>query len=118
MRVSPVTEFVGWSVLDGQKISTTLRATSSGPVDAGGDTIVNGKFGVRVGFGQKQGFPQQPPRFDLHRLWPRPDRRALVPRHLPRRIPHVLLNAVYSEARRDRRERDPGAPLGGKLHPC
>jgi hypothetical protein len=59
MRVSPVAEFVGWSVLDGQKTIYNSRGGLIGPVDAGGDTIVNGKFGVRVGFGQKQGFPQQ-----------------------------------------------------------
>lgn len=46
MRVSPVVEFVGWTVLDGKESAVT----SSGFVsirDAGGDTIVNAKLGLR-----------------------------------------------------------------------
>jgi hypothetical protein len=45
-RVAPVTELVGWNVLSGKELA------DSGPVSAAGDTIVNAKFGVRVGFGQ------------------------------------------------------------------
>jgi len=56
--VSPVMEFVGWSVLDGQKLEFNSAGVPLGPSDAGGDTIVNGKFGVRVGFGQQAG-PQR-----------------------------------------------------------
>jgi hypothetical protein len=48
IRVFPVTEFVGWTMLSGRE---------SLPLDVGieevaGQTIVNGKFGVRVGFGE------------------------------------------------------------------
>jgi hypothetical protein len=46
-RVQPVTELVGWTVLSGQE------GTDSGAVlKASGDTIVNAKFGLRLGFGQ------------------------------------------------------------------
>lgn len=49
LRISPVVEFVGWTVLDGQ----TKFLTPGGAVvqDADGDTIINGKFGVRTSFG-------------------------------------------------------------------
>jgi hypothetical protein len=47
VRVSPVAEFVGWTVLSG---SESLPITDI-PVDAGGDTIVNAKLGVRTVFG-------------------------------------------------------------------
>lgn len=59
LRVSPVAEFVGWSVLSGQKFDYGFNPNGGriGPVDAGGDTIVNGKFGVRIGWGETQGFP-------------------------------------------------------------
>jgi hypothetical protein len=48
MRVRPVTEFVGWTVLGGKESALT----PSGDVlvrNAAGDTIVNVKFGVRAG---------------------------------------------------------------------
>jgi hypothetical protein len=47
MRITPVTEFVGWTVLNGQK-----SHIDRGLLDASGDTIVNMKVGVRMGFGQ------------------------------------------------------------------
>lgn len=40
-RLTLVTEFVGWSILDG------LGSTATETFDATGDTIVNGKFGAR-----------------------------------------------------------------------
>jgi hypothetical protein len=46
IRVSPVAEFVGWTVLSG---SASLPLTNIA-VDAGGDTIVNAKLGVRTVF--------------------------------------------------------------------
>ncbi|QDU43500.1 hypothetical protein Mal52_19760 [Symmachiella dynata] len=52
LSVAPVAEFVGWSVLDGQKTDYASSGRLIGPVDASGDTIVNGKFGVRIGFGK------------------------------------------------------------------
>jgi hypothetical protein len=45
VTVRPVTEFVGWSVWDGMKSNVT------GVFDAGGDTILTGNLGVRVGLG-------------------------------------------------------------------
>jgi hypothetical protein len=48
--VAPVVEFVGWTVLDGRE---SIGQTASGELlskDAGGDTIVNAKMGVRLGF--------------------------------------------------------------------
>jgi hypothetical protein len=61
LHVVPVTEFVGWTVLNGfetvsERILTPLTTVplSHGVEDASGDTIVNGKFGVRTYFGQKQ----------------------------------------------------------------
>jgi hypothetical protein len=45
-RITPVGELVGWSVLSGKELADT------GPVSASGDTIVNAKIGVRVGFGE------------------------------------------------------------------
>jgi hypothetical protein len=47
VRVSPVAEFVGWTVLSGSE-STPITDI---PIDAGGDTIVNAKLGVRSAFG-------------------------------------------------------------------
>jgi len=46
-RVSPVLEFLGWTVLGGKEFTFPTAAI----VSAAGDTIVNGKFGVRFGFG-------------------------------------------------------------------
>jgi hypothetical protein len=47
LRVAPIGEVVGWSVLNGKE------SDFAGNIfDAGGDTIVNAKFGVRIGFGE------------------------------------------------------------------
>jgi hypothetical protein len=45
--VAPVGEFVGWTVLSGMEADETGQAVS-----ARGDTIVNAKAGLRVGFGE------------------------------------------------------------------
>jgi hypothetical protein len=55
-RIIPVIEFVGWTVLGGKELavpSTTAALTGTGIAtqDADGDTIVNGKFGVRFALG-------------------------------------------------------------------
>jgi hypothetical protein len=60
--VAPVAEFVGWTVLSG-------RESLSGPVpskSAYGDTIVNAKIGLRVGFGQATPGQAYPSRSDLY----------------------------------------------------
>jgi hypothetical protein len=48
LRVTPVVECVGWTVLSGKQFVITAPRNTQ---DAAGDTIINGKFGVRVGFG-------------------------------------------------------------------
>jgi hypothetical protein len=45
-RIAPVTELIGWTVFDG------MESAGNTPVSAAGDTIINAKFGLRVGFGQ------------------------------------------------------------------
>jgi hypothetical protein len=52
LRVTPVAEFVGWTVLGGKETATTPLAFNV--IDATGDTIVNAKVGVRVSFGENQ----------------------------------------------------------------
>jgi hypothetical protein len=52
VRVAPVIEFVGWTVLNGKELVFPENFTK----DAAGDTIVNGKFGVRAYFGQNSSF--------------------------------------------------------------
>lgn len=49
--LTPVTEFVGWTFLDG-RVLTAFEDGSTLIEDAAGDTIVNGKFGVRFGCGE------------------------------------------------------------------
>jgi hypothetical protein len=46
VRVSPVAELVGWTVLGGKELTNTEAV-----VGASGDTIINAKIGVRAGFG-------------------------------------------------------------------
>lgn len=47
LRIAPVIEFVGWTVLGGKEL------TQFGAIqDASGETIVNGKFGLRFWYGQ------------------------------------------------------------------
>jgi hypothetical protein len=50
-RVTPLAEMVGWTVLSGQELNPNV----GGAVAAGGDTIINGKLGVRAG-GPRQDF--------------------------------------------------------------
>ena len=47
-EIRPVAEFVGWTVLDGQKFAFTPSGAAAGPRDATNDTIVNAKVGLRV----------------------------------------------------------------------
>lgn len=49
LRVTPVAEFVGWTVLSGKESQAFLPGGVA-VGDAGGDTIVNAKLGVRLGF--------------------------------------------------------------------
>jgi hypothetical protein len=66
VAITPITEFVGWTVLNGyQAIFAPISATAPpglelplthGVEDAGGNTIVNGKFGLRAFFCNGQSF--------------------------------------------------------------
>lgn len=47
-RVSPVVEFVGWTVLSGKEADGATGAI----LNASGDTIINAKVGIRFGFGE------------------------------------------------------------------
>lgn len=49
LRVSPVVELIGWTVLDGRElaVATLTPIEVAAPQDASGDTIVNAKLGVR-----------------------------------------------------------------------
>jgi hypothetical protein len=49
LRVTPITEFVGWTVLGGKEFLFPENVTK----DAAGDTIVNVKLGGRVDFGER-----------------------------------------------------------------
>src|SRR5262249_39803735 len=49
-RVTPVVEFVGWTVLGGKEAA--VAGTQTTAVDASGDTIVNVKLGARVAYGE------------------------------------------------------------------
>lgn len=50
--ITPVAEFVGWSVLDGKKTAIDVANNSFAFEDADGDFIANGKYGVRMNMGQ------------------------------------------------------------------
>jgi hypothetical protein len=62
LRITPITEFVGWTVLNGyESFFGAVSATAPpglelplthGVADAGGNTIINGKIGVRTYFGE------------------------------------------------------------------
>lgn len=57
-RVIPVAELVGWTVLSGKQLAVpgdNVDPNLIAVLDASGDTILNAKLGVRVGFGQLQG---------------------------------------------------------------
>ncbi|MBL8799412.1 MAG: hypothetical protein JNM56_36355 [Planctomycetia bacterium] len=47
VRITPVLELVGWTVLDGKTTVDDARVVA----DASGDTIINIKPGIRIGFG-------------------------------------------------------------------
>jgi hypothetical protein len=49
LRVVPIAEFVGWTVLGGKELA--VAGTQSSTLDASGNTIVNSKLGVRTYFG-------------------------------------------------------------------
>jgi hypothetical protein len=59
--VAPVGEVVGWTVLSGRELNPQV-----GAVSAVGDTIVNAKFGVRIGFGESRPGSPYPTRSDLY----------------------------------------------------
>ena len=46
LRLSPVVEFVGWTALGGKE--SVVSPTGVQIQDAAGDTIVNGKLGLRL----------------------------------------------------------------------
>jgi hypothetical protein len=50
VRVTPIGEFVGWTVLSGKEFAPDI-----GEKDAAGDTIVNAKIGARFNFGDAAG---------------------------------------------------------------
>jgi Putative MetA-pathway of phenol degradation len=52
-RVTPVAEFVAWTVLDGKSVVVGPSGLDS-IESAAGDTIVNAKLGVRAGFGNHE----------------------------------------------------------------
>lgn len=56
MSIRPVAEFVGWTFTSGQEISQAPNAAGFIISDASGDTIINGKFGVRANFGDNSSF--------------------------------------------------------------
>jgi hypothetical protein len=55
MTVSPVAEFVGWTVLSG-KVTTNEPPEPTAFEDAAGDTIINAKLGMRFDFGSSGQF--------------------------------------------------------------
>jgi hypothetical protein len=55
VRVSPVLEMMGWTVLGGKESAVPSPAVSA-VQSAAGDTIVNAKFGFRVGLGNLDGY--------------------------------------------------------------
>jgi hypothetical protein len=55
-KVAGVAEFVGWVVLSGKELATAGGPATTATLDASGNTIVNGKFGLRFWFGQNSTF--------------------------------------------------------------
>lgn len=53
--LSPVVEFVGWTVLNGKE-SVVQPPAPMEVVDAAGNTIINAKIGVRMGLGERADF--------------------------------------------------------------
>ena len=60
--VAPVGELVGWTVLSGQQLNPDAGAAES----AEGDTIVNAKIGLRIGFGASELGQVYPAKSDLY----------------------------------------------------
>jgi hypothetical protein len=60
LRITPIAEFVGWTVLGGKELA--VAGTQAATQDAAGDTIVNMKLGARTYFG---------PHSDLYVGWGR-----------------------------------------------
>jgi len=54
LRITPIAEIVGWTVLGGKELAVAGAATAT--LDAGGDTIVNAKIGARVAVGEHNDF--------------------------------------------------------------
>jgi hypothetical protein len=52
LSVAPVIEFVGWTVLSGREFDAGENLVKN----AAGDTIVNAKFGLRLGYGDNHSF--------------------------------------------------------------
>jgi hypothetical protein len=59
---TPIAEVVGWTVLDGKELAADGLDASTGQLinmrvlDASGDTIINGKIGVRINLGTRSSF--------------------------------------------------------------
>src|SRR5262249_13543545 len=52
LRIAPVNEIVGWSILNGKEFVMTLPNFPMGVIQSvGGQTIVNEKIGLRIGLG-------------------------------------------------------------------
>jgi hypothetical protein len=51
-RVIPVVEALGWTCLEGQAFAAAPGGATGTVVNTSGETIVNGKFGIRFGFGR------------------------------------------------------------------
>ena len=69
--VVPVLEIVGWTFIGGQKSSVKLRDSGQLPKTADGDTIVNVKPGIRIGW-KNPGDPVGFQRNSLYVGWARP----------------------------------------------
>ena len=54
LRIAPIAEVVGWSVLSGKEFALDINAPQN-TKDASGDTIVNAKIGTRFSFGATDG---------------------------------------------------------------
>jgi hypothetical protein len=60
--INPVVEFVGWTALNGRETAVFFPGAVPVIQEAGGDTILNAKLGVRAGLGD---------RFDVYAGWGR-----------------------------------------------
>lgn len=53
LRLRPVAEVVGWTALGGKEAGLSVPGGVPFVVGAAGDTIINGKFGARLGLGER-----------------------------------------------------------------